>query len=117
MHAFRAAFFGAAFVAAGVACQGGRSDLTIEGTITAAATSDSIDSATVTLSYRTISFLDPGVIITRSDSDGHYQLHGRDVLCEGMGMSVTKTGFANSEIKIPKCEEALQTMNFQLAVP
>jgi hypothetical protein len=117
MRVFRAAFVGAAFFAATVACQGGRSDLTIEGTITAAATSDSLDSATVTLSYRTISFLDPGVIVTRSDSVGHYRLHGRDVLCEGMGMSVTKTGFLNSAIKIPKCDSPVQIIDFQLAVP
>lgn len=111
MRGMRAAAVAAAVVAA--ACNG-RSDINVEGTITVAATSAKIPDATVTLSYQTVSFLDPGVIITKSDSVGHYKLHGRDVRCDGMALGVVKTGFQNSAQQTPKCEEAVQTMDFQM---
>jgi hypothetical protein len=66
------------------------------------------------LSYRTISFLDPGVILTKTDTNGHYKLHGRDVLCDGMSLGVAATGFKNSEQKTPRCEEQVQIMDFKM---
>ena len=113
MSALRATIVLAA-VAAAAACGQGESDIHIEGTITSAATSDSIADAEIRMSYRMVSPLDPGVVIARSDSAGHYVLRGRDAPCEGLSVRVTAVGFQQSAPVTPVCDKALQQMDFAL---
>lgn len=114
MSVLRATIVLAAVAAAAAACGQGESDIHIEGTITSAATQDSIGDAEIRMSYRMVSPLDPGVVIARSDSAGHYVLRGTDAPCEGLSVRVTAVGFQQSAPVTPVCDKAVQLMNFAL---
>jgi len=112
MSAFRATVVLAVLGAA--ACGAGDSDINLAGTITSAATQSAIVDAEVAMYYRTVSQLDPGVVLARSDTAGHYTLHGREAPCTGLSLRVTATGFQPSMPVTPQCHKAVQQIDFAL---
>lgn len=99
---------------AAAACGQGESDINLAGTVTSALTDSAIVDAEVQMYYRKQSFLDPGVVLARTDSQGQYTLRGRDAPCEGLSLRATATGYMNSSSIVPRCTDALQQFDFQL---
>lgn len=112
MRVLRTAAVFAAVAAA--ACGQGESDINLQGTVISAVTDSAIFDAEVQMFYQKVSILDPGVVLARTDSQGHYTLTGRSAPCEGLALRATATGYQNSPPVTPRCTDALQVFDFSL---